>query len=203
MAGPNPSQHNELHSFVGKFVRLWQSGYNANLSLESKFGEAEVHLKVGLGGVPPPPHRTNLHHRARVPGPSQQRRRQRRAEARESTGQADVIASPNFVSEETNVGSNMEIHEAEEATHVSEEDTGCGKSSLNETTPVIKAAKAIVTDGSPILQLDGDCASEEDFDAVEKDKVGDIKVVDKVIVDLIEKNEIRKDIVKKDIKKKF
>ena len=42
----------ELDSFVGKFVRLWQSGNDASLKVESKAGKATVILQLDLG----PPH---------------------------------------------------------------------------------------------------------------------------------------------------
>ena len=111
-----------MNSFVGKFVRLWQSGYNATLSFESKSGETEVQLKVGLGKLPPVPHQTNQtnfhHQRIRVPGPSRQRRQQRRAEERKAAEQATKSA----VSEEANVNEDTHDEEAEEATNESEID---------------------------------------------------------------------------------
>ena len=71
----------QLNSFVSKFLNLWQIGCDASLHVETHAGKATIHLQVGLGQAPPlppsapppPPH----HHR--VPGPSRQRRTQRRA----------------------------------------------------------------------------------------------------------------------------
>ena len=84
MAGEQPCQFSELNSFVGKFARLWQGGFNATLSMQSIAGEANVTLQVGLGKVKQPfQHQVYPHHH-RVPdaGRSRQRRRQRRADAR-------------------------------------------------------------------------------------------------------------------------
>lgn len=52
-------------------MRLWHSGHKVNLSLDSKLGEEEVHLKVGLGRIRPQPQQPfHLHGVVRVPGPS-------------------------------------------------------------------------------------------------------------------------------------
>ena len=70
----------QLNSFIGKFVNLWQTGFDASLELKTFNGEASVHFHVGLGQAhclqkaQPRPH----HHVS----PSRVRRRARRAEAR-------------------------------------------------------------------------------------------------------------------------
>ena len=70
----------QIHSFVGKFVSLWQLGLDANLHLNTKAGEAHVNLIVGLGQAPLPPHQApNL---PRAFRPSRMRRRERRAAVR-------------------------------------------------------------------------------------------------------------------------
>ena len=74
----------ELNSFVGKFLNLWQSGFDASLHLKTCDGKATVNLQVGLGKAPSPP---PTPHR-RVPGPSRQRRSMRRAMARKSAEEA-------------------------------------------------------------------------------------------------------------------
>ena len=70
----------QFHSFVGKFVSLWQSGLDASLHIDTKDGEAHVNLRVGLGQAPLPPHQ--VHHLPRSSRPSRLRRRERRAAAR-------------------------------------------------------------------------------------------------------------------------
>ena len=71
----------EIDSFIVKFKTLLLSGKKATLVIKSDKGKAEVSLNVELGEVHPPP----VH--SRYPGfrdgPSRQRRRQRRAAARE------------------------------------------------------------------------------------------------------------------------
>ena len=78
----------EFDSFIGKFVSLWKKGFEASLNVNSKAGEAFINLQVGLGQVLPPlqpqyPQRCE-------PGPSRQRRRQRRAETRREAGEVST-----------------------------------------------------------------------------------------------------------------
>ena len=74
----------ELDSFVGKFVRLWQSGSDASLKVESKAGKATVILQLDLGHPYPP--------KKQVPSPvvraAQYRRLQRRAAERKAAAEA-------------------------------------------------------------------------------------------------------------------
>ena len=70
----------EIYSFILKFKNLLISGRNATLVIKSNAGKAEVSLNVELGQVLPP-HVQHQHHRSRD-GPSRQRRKLRRAEAR-------------------------------------------------------------------------------------------------------------------------
>ena len=58
----------QINSFIGKFVNLWQNGYEASLNFKTSAGKADIILQVGLGEAPPLPHpQVPLHH---VPGPS-------------------------------------------------------------------------------------------------------------------------------------
>ena len=50
----------ELNSFVGKFVRLWQTGVESSLHLSSQGGKAFINLQAGLGQAPPI--HPSLHH---------------------------------------------------------------------------------------------------------------------------------------------
>ena len=70
----------EIDSFILKFKNLLLSGRNATLVLKSNAGNADVSLNVDLGQVPPQPTQ-HVHHQSRD-GPSRQRRRLRRAQAR-------------------------------------------------------------------------------------------------------------------------
>ena len=90
MAGPQ-----ELHSFVGKFVTLWQRGLDATLHVETKSGNAFINLQVGLGEAPP----LFQHHLRRQPTPSQVRRHQRRAEARQQSAAEQATAAKALAAE--------------------------------------------------------------------------------------------------------
>ena len=72
----------EIDSFIVKFKGLLLSGRNATLVIKSNAGKAEVSLNVVLGDVTPPP---DQHLRQSRNGPSRQRRRCRRAEARKAS----------------------------------------------------------------------------------------------------------------------
>ena len=71
----------ELNSFVGKFVNLWQTGKNATLKLESRAGQASVHLQLDLG------HQFAHQHHPHVQGTARDRRRQKRSEERNSAAE--------------------------------------------------------------------------------------------------------------------
>ena len=75
----------QLHSFVGKFVSLWQSGLDASLHLNTKAGEAHINLRVGLGQAPLPPHQ--VPHLPRSSRPSRLRRREKRAATRNAAAE--------------------------------------------------------------------------------------------------------------------
>ena len=38
----------QINSFIGKFVNLWQNGYEANLNFKTSAGKADISLQVGL-----------------------------------------------------------------------------------------------------------------------------------------------------------
>ena len=74
----------ELDTFVLKFHQLWKAGQTAHLDLDTCDGQAWVGLRVQLGHVPCPPHH-DLHpsFEKKKDSPSRQRRRARRASARQ------------------------------------------------------------------------------------------------------------------------
>ena len=82
----------QIHSFAGKFINLWQSGFDANLQLETVAGNARVTLQSELGEAPTPLHNQPL----QGPGPALLCQCQRRAEAQ----QADVENAETQVTEQ-------------------------------------------------------------------------------------------------------
>ena len=68
----------QFHSFIGKFVSLWQQGLDANISVNTSAGQAWIQLHVGLGVAHVPQQEPQVC----VPAPARLRRRQRRAEYR-------------------------------------------------------------------------------------------------------------------------
>ena len=93
--------HLELHSFVGKFWKLWRTGQNARMSVECQAGKATVNLQLDLGL--PHYHHPQQHHEKQV-GPSRLRRSARRAQARAdaavnaaraTTAAVDAAVQPN------------------------------------------------------------------------------------------------------------
>ena len=78
----------EVETFVKRFHQLWNDGVTAHLDLDTRGGEAWVGLCVHLGGqVPGPLHRPVHPFQQEVPrkkSPGRQRRRARRAAARQA-----------------------------------------------------------------------------------------------------------------------
>ena len=100
----------EVNSFVGKFVHLWQSGFNANLNIKSCAGNASINLEIELGQAPflPPTNHVS---------PSRLRRRHRREEARKVAVQA---GDSSIVTENVAEAIIEEVIEADEANGVIE-----------------------------------------------------------------------------------
>ena len=81
----------EIDSFVKKFKTLCQAGSNASLTLSSNAGKAVGNLRVDLGVLGHQPHHPSQRTRN---GPSKQRRRKRRATARQAAAeQAEATLS--------------------------------------------------------------------------------------------------------------
>ena len=105
MAGPQ-----QLHSFVVKFINLWQAGCDASLHVDCHDGQAAVHLCAGLGEVLPPQQQQPQPFHRKAQGLSRYRRRQRREQARQAE-KANQDAIVEAVTEQVN-------HDADEvATH--------------------------------------------------------------------------------------
>ena len=92
----------EVDTFVKKFHQLWNDGISAHLDLDTHAGDAWVGLRVRLGQVPGPLHgQAQSFHQEEVPrkeSPSRQRRREKRAAAR----QANVVRATDTEAEEAN-----------------------------------------------------------------------------------------------------
>ena len=73
-----------------KFVNLWANGCDANLQIETIAGNAVVSLKVSLGQAKHLPGENLDASGCRGGSPSRQRRRARRAEARQSQSTEEV-----------------------------------------------------------------------------------------------------------------
>ena len=101
----------EINSFVHKFVNLWQAGRNASLKLDSQAGQASVTLHLDLGQAVPPQHVQN----------ARERRRQRRADARQANA-----------AETANMGANIGKENAVDGFEVNEHRVTCSPIPLNE-----------------------------------------------------------------------
>ena len=83
----------EIDSSVVKFKNLWKAGRNANLTLKVNAGKAEINLCVK--DIDELPHIPFPYPRQSRNGPAQQRRREKRALARqqaeEASGETNVV----------------------------------------------------------------------------------------------------------------
>ena len=85
----------ELDTFIQKFRNLWKSGLDARLNMECHAGQAWVGLHLRLGHGPGPLHQSVLPKISRNRDtPSRQRRRARRAAAREEKAAKATIENP-------------------------------------------------------------------------------------------------------------
>ena len=124
----------ELDSFIGKLKQLWQSGEDAHLHVETPAGEAWVSLHVKLG------HGQDHHHQHSVQphlprnrnGPSRQRRRARRAAARQ---ERSVEATVDQSDPEKGFETALESIDAKEALAQAEENEVVTSKSGTEEVP--------------------------------------------------------------------
>ena len=116
----------EFHSFVQKFHHLWKSGLSAHLGLHCHAGEAWVELHAQLSG--PHPHQYHGFPKQPIPkrvSPSRNRRRARRAAARNERTQENDIIEKNTaekVVEETNSTEAVDASNIVEETNLVNED---------------------------------------------------------------------------------
>ena len=73
----------ELNSFRLKFRQLWRAGYDAHLDVKSHAGQAWIGLYVRIGHAQGPLYQDHVRN-----GPSLQRRRTKRADARKQAEEA-------------------------------------------------------------------------------------------------------------------
>ena len=173
----------EMDSFILKFKNLWKSGRNANLTIKSNAGKAEVVLRVELEEPADHAHLQHPHHRARN-SPAWQRRREKRAEACEAAA--------------TDVAENVTTEEA-----ISEDHNATG----NETTQVVsndvteKSEKDDSKSATAIGEVADEICSDEHYDkVVEAEK--ELKEYFRVVF-LNTKVTITEDAIVKDILKRL
>ena len=80
----------EISSFIFKFQNLCRAGKDAKLSLTSKNGKTIVNLNLHIGSLPPllpGPHPQHVPPQKHRNGPSRERRRQKRADARKTAAE--------------------------------------------------------------------------------------------------------------------
>ena len=74
----------EINSFVGKFLNLWKSGFDASLKFETRAGKASVSISLGLGAFSETDNVAEKPCSVKRVSPSRIRRRLRRAKARQN-----------------------------------------------------------------------------------------------------------------------
>jgi hypothetical protein len=96
----------EVDTFIQKFRDLWQSGLDAHLDLDTHAGQAWVGLRVRLGHAPGPLHhqvQPNIQRKSRN-SPSRQRRRAKRASARQNEEAAKEATEVESIQNESKAG---------------------------------------------------------------------------------------------------
>ena len=129
----------KLDTFVKKFHQLWSDGVTAHLDLDTHAGDAWVGLRVRLGQVPGPLLR-QVHPHQDVPrkeSPSRQRRRARRAVARE----ANVDRATDKDAEEAN---EEVVQKSPEEQAVAENATDAALEHTAEEPAVEKCAEQVI-----------------------------------------------------------
>ena len=111
----------ELDKFVRKFVCLWQSGWEANLQVQAKAGNAFVSLHLGLGQAEPNlgkgPHYASGQG-SRGGSPAKQRRKARREDERKARKAAEQVDASEVNSQDTTelTAVKVELDNVEEVT---------------------------------------------------------------------------------------
>ena len=126
------SSHQELHSFLSKFLNLLHCGKSAKLVLECHEGQAHVDLHHVLSFLPQE-HHQSYGHTGRRRGPSRQHRRARRAVARAAAEAANASsAKAETAAQFSDVAVQTAVNKAEKASqhcpdnHLQEQDVQAG-----------------------------------------------------------------------------
>ena len=153
----------ELDNFVFKFKNLWNAGIEANLSVNTRDGQAWVQLQVGLGR--PLDLRQPYHHghdgSHRAGGTSRQRRRMRRESSRKVGAAAEEAATDTVENIEAGTAEQVAAGKSEEGQEKFVEDTNCNDTGYFECE---------VSEDSMIPQIDGNADLKDD------DKVYELKI---------------------------
>ena len=192
----------EIDSFIFKFKNLAHSGRDANLSFESKAGKVLIKLDVDLGRLPappqvlcqPPPHLPRTRN-----GPSYQRRREKRAEAR---FKAAKEAAKDLSVEEAEV-----LHLAEEAfKHVNSDIKESVEESPKDTNlsdEVCPDNEYLAIDTAEVAVDEAEVVVDEAEAAVDEAEVARDRSVTKVIICPVTDPNEKKSTVEKEIMEKF
>ena len=138
----------ELETFIQKFHQLWNDGYSAHLDLDCHAGVACVGLRLQLGQPPGPlhHHRPSPHH-SRYFSHSYQRRRERRAAARDENKQ--------HAEEASNLGESAVIKENDEYTEKvpTKENMGTISSNENEENDdEVEECEQVIVEAEKVIQ---------------------------------------------------
>jgi hypothetical protein len=138
----------ELDSFLSKFKNLLRTGRSANLEMKSSTGKVEVHLSVELDDIPPV---TILCPQSRN-GPARQRRREKRAAAREAKA-----------AEEANSGKPAAVEESIEKNNPIDDDSRIEKNVAEVATDAATVNVIVETDRD-FEELDDEFCPDDEFD---------------------------------------
>ena len=125
----------ELDTFIEKFKSLWNAGLEAHLDVDTQAGQAWVGLRLRLGHPPGPHHQLPPNFQRN--SPSRQRRREKRAAARQES--ARLSNAEKAPIEETSEKENVAVKATQH--HDKPEEVVVEETDENETN-VIKAVEA-------------------------------------------------------------
>ena len=134
--------YHEIDSFVHKFKTLCQGGRSASLTLSSKAGNAVINLRVDLGDLSQQGHQPHHPPRLSRNGPAQQRRRERRAAARQA-GAEEAEASLSTEEKEV-LEMAVTAKDAEKAKDTNESKDAEKAEEANKVEDAVKAQDATV-----------------------------------------------------------
>jgi hypothetical protein len=181
----------EISSFTLEFQNLCRAGKNANLSFTSSNGKVIVNLNVQLGSLPStpqvhsPPYRPHLHRY----GPSRERRRLKRAEARKIAAEE---AANELSTEEVEILKLAEKAENEAA-----------KIAANTSVETTKETENVYKEPTDEICSDSEYQAEHPVEEVDTAELARDKIVEKVIIYPVTKPIEKKSEVEEEVKEKF